>query len=314
MLPKEPHQVAARIAQRFRDAGQLNEEPHEVARRIAQKLRQAGHDIVIVDPVSTKPSPGWWDRFVIVLALTLLTAVAWAYLLWLRFAMDMGAMDMSDAMPAHTPWHAMEFAFVFAMWTVMMVGMMTPSAAPTIFMYARMGRQTETKGTPFAATAWFVAGYILAWAAFALLATLVQLTLERTGMLNPAMATTSEYLGAFVFVVAGSYQWTRSKDVCLVQCQRPFEFLMRYGGFRHDAQGSVILGLRQGAYCVGCCGLLMALLFVGGVMNILWIVLLGLYISLEKVTSSFGRFVAPIAGTLLMLAGTWMLMLSAGLH
>ena len=223
-------------------------------------------------------------------------------------------MDMSDAMPAHTPWHAMEFAFVFAMWTVMMVGMMTPSAAPTIFMYARMGRQTETKGTPFAATAWFVAGYILAWAAFALLATLVQLTLERTGMLNPAMATTSEYLGAFVFVVAGSYQWTRSKDVCLVQCQRPFEFLMRYGGFRHDAQGSVILGLRQGAYCVGCCGLLMAPLFVGGVMNILWIVLLGLYISLEKVTSSFGRFVAPIAGTLLMLAGTWMLMLSAGLH
>ena len=117
-----------------------------------------------------------------------------------------------------------------------------------------------------------------------------------------------------MFVVAGSYQWTRSKDVCLVQCQRPFEFLMRYGGFRHDAQGSVVLGLRQGAYCVGCCGLLMAPLFVGGVMNILWIVLLGLYISLEKVTSSFGRFVAPIAGTLLMLAGTWMFMLSAGLH
>ena len=325
MPTEEPRQVANRIAQRLREAGQPNEEPHQVARRIAQKLREAGHDIAIVYPVLTNTSVRWWDRFIISLALILLTALAWAYLLWLRADMDMGGMDMRGfriipsgmgyMMPTHTPWQAIEFAFVFAMWTVMMVGMMTPSAAPMIFMYYRMGRLTETRGTPFAATAWFVAGYFLAWTAFALLATLAQWVLERTGVLDTAMANTNEILGAFVFLVAGSYQWTRAKELCLVECQKPFEFLMRHGCFRHDARGSVVLGLRHGAYCVGCCWLLMALLFVGGVMNLLWIVLLALFISLEKVTSSFGRrFVAPTAGAVLNVAGTWMLMLTAGLH
>ena len=300
------------------------EEPRQLADRIAQRLRNAGHDIAIVNPVLTKASVRWWDRFIISLALILLTAVAWSYLLWLRADMDMGGMEMSGfriipsgmgyMMPAHTPWRAMEFAFVFAMWTVMMVGMMTPSAAPMIFMYARMGRLTETRGTLFAATAWFVAGYFLAWTAFALLATLAQWALERAGMLNAAMASTNEVLGGFIFLLAGSYQWTATKDACLVECQRPFEFLMRNGGFRHDALGSVALGLRHGAYCVGCCSPLMALLFVGGVMNPLWIVLLALFISLEKVTSSFGRLVAPIGGTILMVAGTWLLMLARGLH
>jgi predicted metal-binding membrane protein len=265
------------------------------------------------------------DRFVIALALILLTALAWVYLLWLSADMDMNGMDMSGfriipsglgyMMPADTPWRAMEFAFVFGMWTVMMVGMMTPSAAPMIFMYARMGRLTEKQGTPFAATACFVAGYFLAWAAFALVATLGQWALERTGTLNAAMAGTNEVLGGFVFLVAGGYQWTRAKELCLVECQRPFEFLMRRGGFRRDAQGSVVLGLRHGAYCVGCCSPLMALLFVGGVMNLLWIVLLALFISLEKVTSSFGRrFVTPIAGAILMIAGTWMIMLATGVR
>jgi predicted metal-binding membrane protein len=113
--------------------------------------------------------------------------------------------------------------------------------------------------------------------------------------------------------VAGSYQWTRLKDVCLVECQAPFAFLMRRGGFRHDAVGSVMLGLRHGAYCVGCCWALMALLFVGGVMNLRWVALLASFILLEKVTSSFGRLMAPIAGTILMVAGTWLFVLAKGL-
>jgi predicted metal-binding membrane protein len=314
-----PHQVAARIAQRFRNAGQLDEEPHQVAARIAQKLREAGHRIVIVDPLPTKPSSHRWDSLVISVALILLTTVAWAYLFWLWATMDMGGMDMNGfriipsgmgyMMPVQTPWRAMEFFFVLAMWTVMRVAMMTASTAPMIFMYAHMGRLTEKQGT-LSATTWFVAGYFLAWTAFALLATFAQWTLERSGMLDTAMASTNEVLGGFVFLVAGSYQWTAAKDKCLVECQRPFEFLTRHGGFRYDAQGSVLLGLRHGAYCVGCCWLLMALLFVGGVMNLLWIVLLAVFIFLEKVTSSFGRFVAPIAGTLLMVAGTWMIMLA----
>jgi predicted metal-binding membrane protein len=134
--------------------------------------------------------------------------------------MDMGGMDMSGfrvipsgmgyVMPADTPWQTMEFAFVFAMWTVMMVGMMTPSAAPMISMYARVGRLTETRSTLFAATVWFVAGYFLAWAAFSLLATLVQWGLEQTGVLDTVMASTNEVLGGFVFLVAISGPGSRT--------------------------------------------------------------------------------------------------------
>jgi predicted metal-binding membrane protein len=170
------------------------------------------------------------------------------------------------------------------MWTVMMVGMMTPSAAPMILMYARVGRQTQTHGRLLAATVWFAAGYFLVWTAFALLATLVQWAFERSELLDSAMSSTSAVVGGLLFVAAGSYQWTRLKNVCLTQCQKPFAFLMRQGGFRRDALGSLMLGVRHGAYCVGCCWALIALLLVGGVMNVLWIVFLALLILLEKVT------------------------------
>ena len=205
-----------------------------------------------------------------------------------------------------SPLPGLEFAFVFAMWTVMMVGMMTPSAMPMIFMYTSVGRYAEPQSTPLAATVWFVAGYFLVWVAFAVLATLVQWALERTALLDSAMAGTSNILGGLVFVAAGSYQWTRLKDICLTQCQMPFAFLMRHGGFRRDVPGCLLLGLRHGAYCVGCCWALMVLLFVGGVMNLLWIVLLSLLIFLEKVTFS-GRQIAPLAGIVLVAAGAWLL-------
>ena len=186
----------------------------------------------------------------------------------------------------------------------MMVGMMTPSAVPMILMYARVGRQTE--GAPFAATVWFAAGYFVVWVAFALLATLVQCAFERSALLDSAMASTSSVVGGFLFVAAGSYQWTRLKDLCLTQCQRPFAFLMRHGGFRRDAPGSLMLGLRHGAYCVGCCWALMTLLLVAGVMNLFWIVLLASLIVLEKVTP-LGRQIALLAGIVLIAAGAWIL-------
>jgi predicted metal-binding membrane protein len=208
-------------------------------------------------------------------------------------------------MPADTPWRPIEFAFVFAMWTVMMVGMMTPSAVPMFLMYARLGRQTEAQSRPLAATVWFGAGYFLVWIAFAMLATLVQWAFERTVLLDFAMASKSTVVGGFLFVAAGSYQWTRLKDVCLTQCQTPFAFLMRQGGFRGDALGSLMLGVRHGAYCVGCCWALMALLLAGGVMNVLWIVLLALCILLEKV-APFGRQIALLAGAVLIASGMWL--------
>src|SRR5262252_1065675 len=249
------------------------------------------------------------DRLVVAGALGVIAALAWGYVLWLADDIDMGGMDMTGfrmipagigiMAPTNAPWRAIEFAFVFAMWSVMMVGMMTPSAAPMILMYARVGRQTDTQGMALAATVWFAAGYFLIWVAFALFATLVQWALQRAALLDFTMASTNHILGGFVFVAAGLYQWTRLNELCLTQCQMPFAFVMRHGGYRHDAPACVMLGLRHGAYCVGCCWALMALLLVGGVMNVLWIVLLALLAFVERVTS-MGRLVARLAGIVLI--------------
>jgi predicted metal-binding membrane protein len=293
----------------------IGKDAHLLTARIAQRLRDAGMGCEIVNLVPTPTAVLRRDRIIVVLALGLLTGLAWSYLLWHSADMSMAGMDMTGfrvmpsglalMVPADMPWRAMEFIFVFAMWAVMMVGMMTPSAVPMILMYARVGRQIQAHGRPLTATVWFATGYFLVWAAFALLATLVQWALERSALLDSAMANTSTVVGGLLFVAAGSYQWTRLKDVCLIQCQKPFAFLMRQGGFRGDATGSLMLGVRHGAYCVGCCWALMALLLVGGVMNVLWIVLLALLIVLEKV-APFGRQIALLAGMVLIVGGVWL--------
>jgi predicted metal-binding membrane protein len=259
------------------------------------------------------------DRLVVAGALATIIALAWGYVLWLANDMDMGGMDMTGfrmipagmgiMLPASTPWTAIESAYLFAMWAVMMVGMMTPSAAPMILMYARVGRQGKAEGKPFAATGWFAAGYFLAWTGFSLAATFVQWVFERAALLDSRMASASNVLGGIVLIAAGVYQWTPLKDVCLVQCQTPLQFLMRHGGFRRDLQGCLLLGLQHGGYCVGCCWVLMALLFVGGVMNVLWIAILALLILLEKLTP-IGRWIARAAGIACVAAGARMLLSS----
>jgi predicted metal-binding membrane protein len=256
------------------------------------------------------------DRWIVVGAIAILVALAWAYVLWLANDMDMGGMDMTGfrmipagigiMLPATEPWRAIEFGYVFLMWAVMMVGMMAPSAAPMILMYARVGRGGKARGKPFAATGWFAAGYLLAWTAFSLAATFLQWVVERAALLDSRMTLGSNLIGAIVLIAAGVYQWTPLKDVCLAQCQSPFLFLMRHGGFRGDVPGCLLLGLRHGGYCVGCCWVLMALLFVGGVMNVLWIAFLSLLVLLEKVTP-VGRWIARAAGIACVAAGAWLL-------
>jgi predicted metal-binding membrane protein len=245
-----------------------------------------------------------------------MVALSWAYVGWLANDMDMGGMDMTGfrmipagigiMLPASEPWRAIEFVYVFLMWAVMMVGMMAPSAAPMILMYARVGRQGRAQGQPFAATGWFAAGYLLAWSGFSLVATGLQWGVERTALLDSRMAIDDHLLGATVLITAGVYQWTPLKSACLVQCQSPLLFLMRHGGFRSDPRGCLLLGLRHGGYCVGCCWVLMVLLFVGGVMNVTWIALLTLLVLLEKV-APFGRWVARAAGIACSAAAVWML-------
>jgi predicted metal-binding membrane protein len=259
------------------------------------------------------------DRLIVASALGVIVVLAWVYVIWLAADMDMDGMNMSGfrmvpagmglMAPAAAPWSAVEFAFVFVMWAVMMVGMMAPSAAPMILMYARVGRQARVgqegiAGKPLAATGWFAAGYFLAWIGFSLAATLIQWVLERAALLDTRMASANILLGAFVLIAAGIYQWTPIKNTCLAQCQTPFRFLMSHGGFRGDVLGCLRLGLLHGAYCVGCCWILMALLFVVGVMNVLWIALLALLVLLEKLTP-WGRWIARIAGAISIAAGLW---------
>ncbi|HEV7911209.1 MAG TPA: DUF2182 domain-containing protein [Methylocella sp.] len=255
------------------------------------------------------------DRIIVAAALAALTALAWTYVLSLAADMDMGGMEMSGfrmvpagigiMAPAPAPWQAIEFVYVFAMWVVMMVGMMTPSAAPMILIYARVGRQASARGKPFAATGWFATGYLLTWVGFALVATAAQWALDRTALLDPKMASANQVFGGIVLIAAGVYQWTPLKDICLAQCQSPLLFIQREGGFRRDPSGSLLLGLRHGAYCIGCCWVLMALLFVGGVMNVLWIATISAFVLIEKIVP-VGRLISRIAGAGFVAAGTWL--------
>jgi predicted metal-binding membrane protein len=256
------------------------------------------------------------DRTIVAAALVALTALAWTYILWLAADMGMGGMDMTGfrvvpaglglMAPALEPWAAIEFAYVFAMWAVMMVGMMTPSASPMILIYAQVGRQAFAQGRPFASTGWFVAGYLLAWTGFAFLATAAQWLLDRTALLDPMMAGASRSFGGLVLIAAGFYQWTPLKHTCLAQCQSPLLFIQRQGGFRGGPWGSLQLGLHHGAYCIGCCWVLMALLFVGGVMNVLWIAAISAFVLIEKIVPA-GRLISRIAGLGFIAAGLWFL-------
>jgi predicted metal-binding membrane protein len=184
--------------------------------------------------------------------------------------------------------------------------MMVPSAAPMILVHARAARHAAAQGKPLAATAWFADGYLLTWMAFSFAATLGQWALERASQLTPIMAVSSRVFGGTVLIAAGLYQWTPLKEACLSQCQAPIAFILRHGGLRSTPTGSLILGLRHGIYCVGCCWALMLILFVVGVMNLLWIAALAILVMLEKVIP-FGRAVARLAGLLFIATGGWML-------
>lgn len=270
------------------------------------------------------------DRTVVVIALAIVTLLAWAYLLHLGYimgrssapahddasaempgmdmsGMDMSGMDMGAAIaPGFRAWTLADFGFIFTMWAVMMVGMMTPSVTPMVLLYALVGRKARIEGKPFAPTGWFFAGYVLVWVFFSIVATLCQWLLASMALLTPMMAAVNSAVAGLVLVVTGLYQWTPVKEACLRQCQAPIAFLSSHGGFRSDPFGALRLGIDHGIYCLGCCWALMALLFVGGVMNIIWIGGIAILILLEK-TLPAGRLLPRLSGTMLAAAGIWLL-------
>jgi predicted metal-binding membrane protein len=247
------------------------------------------------------------DRLFIGSALAIIIVAAWAYIVWLALAMRNAQPTMTGIMmPGGTAWSPAHGFFVFTMWTVMMIGMMTPSVAPMIALYSQVARQAHTLGKVFPPASWFTAGYLIAWTLFAAFATAAQYGLERAALLSPMMESTGRYFAGAVLLIAGAYQITPVKNACLVQCRAPLRFIQKHGGFKAGIGGSLRLGLLHGTYCVGCCWALMMLLFAGGVMNVLWISALAIVILAEKVLPG-GAWIARGAGVAAVAAGAWLL-------
>jgi predicted metal-binding membrane protein len=190
------------------------------------------------------------------------------------------------------------------MWWVMMIAMMSPSAAPAILLYARVHRHALAQGQDqgqLAPTGAFAAGYLLVWLSFSMLAAALYWAFERAGLVSTmTMGSQSRWLSAGVLIAAGLYQLSSFKNLCLSHCRAPAAFLSSH--WRPGGLGAVCLGVLHGAYCVGCCWLLMALLFVGGVMNLIWIAALTLLVLIEKAFPA-GRWVGRGAGVTLILWG-----------
>jgi predicted metal-binding membrane protein len=242
------------------------------------------------------------DRAIVVIGVTLIAVIGWAYLFyegWAMQHMDLVAM----AMPSTGPWGLMDLLMIFAMWAVMMVAMMVPSTTPMLLTFATVVRSRRAKGRAFAALWLFLAGYLVLWTAFSLAATLGQWGLHSLALISPMMVGTSPVLGSVLLILAGTYQWTPFKQACLRHCQTPLQFLLTY--WQDGPVGAFLVGLRHGAYCLGCCWLLMAVLFAVGVMNLTWIAALSVFVLLEKIIPK-GMWAARVAGLILIGFGSWM--------
>lgn len=250
------------------------------------------------------------ERAILLAGLLVICALAW---LWVVAGAGTGmstvAMTtwqfpppMRAPMVAH--WSSGYAMNMLLMWWVMMIAMMVPSAAPVILLYARVYRFEQRLGRLAGGTApafAFALGYLACWAFFSAIATALQWSLERAGLVHGLMMwSIDSYFAAALLIAAGLYQLTPLKKACLAHCRSPAQYLAMY--FTPGARGAFRLGLNHGAYCLGCCWVLMALLFAGGIMNLVWIAGLAVYVLIEKVVPG-GQILARVAGVGLVLAG-----------
>jgi predicted metal-binding membrane protein len=235
-----------------------------------------------------------------VTGLAALTILTWAYNV--QLASNRGAMPVS--MPGMQGWTAGSLLILWLMWAVMMVSMMAPSMVPSILTFLAIARQRRGSSHLLARGGVFLAGYIGVWAVSCVLLTLAQWGLHSAELLSPTMMATSTRFSGGLLVLAGVFQWSALKYKCLARCRSPLGFLMNE--WREGPMGPVIMGFRYGAYCVGCCWLLMTILFVVGVMNLVWVAILSAFVLTER-TLPFGRQVAAAGGAALVVWGTWLL-------
>lgn len=237
------------------------------------------------------------ERAVVAAGIAAVAALAWTYI-WQGAGMGMSALDMTTLSLFPHRQAGMEgsmeagWGIVILMWWVMMIAMMTPSAAPLVLLYVRVLRgRAAPAADAYAPSAMLLMGYLAVWLAFSVAAAALQKALEPTGLISEMMLwSRNALLSAVVLAAAGVYQFSGLKHACLAQCRAPARFLMEY--WRPGRTGGFMLGVRHGGYCIGCCWLLMALLFVGGIMNLIWIAALMLFVLVEKLAPagpSFGK-------------------------
>jgi predicted metal-binding membrane protein len=238
------------------------------------------------------------ERVILAGGIAGLTALGWAYLVY-----DVTTNHCARMMaPAASPWTPTTFVIIFAMWAIMMVAMMVPSAAPMLMTFAAVNTKRQQSGRPYVPTAVFLLGYVLVWSAYSVLATIVQWALQRTALLSATFESASPVLTGVLLIAAGVFQLTPLKNRCLTHCHMPFQFITAQ--WREGRAGALSMGLRHGAYCVGCCWAIMALLFIAGVMNLWWIAVLSVFVLAEKLWPRiFSRPVGPV----LVIVGCWLL-------
>lgn len=247
------------------------------------------------------------DRYVVLAGLLAITILAWAYLVYLGQGMgDMGAMAgmATSGGRAGVGWAPVDIALTFVMWVVMMVAMMVPSAAPMVLAFTGINRRRRQQGNPFVPTSVFLSGYLAVWVGFSVVATLAQLCLSLSFLLSPMMASANPVFGAILLLAAGAFQLSPLKGACLRHCRTPMSFITN--DWREGRRGALLMGLHHGGYCLGCCWALMGLLFLLGVMNLVWIAALAGFVLVEKVVPR-GAWVGRLAGLALVVWGIWML-------
>jgi predicted metal-binding membrane protein len=255
------------------------------------------HSPSAVAPVSRR------DRVLISTCLVVVSALAWVYLVHLdrqmSSSMAYDTMMAQMGMRTDVSWTAADVFFTFAMWAVMMIGMMAGTAAPVLLLFAGARSRRGERGVGLAVLM-FGLGYVTVWVGFSACAALAQLALHQTAMLSPSMAASSPFMAGAILIVAGAYQLTPWKGACLTHCRSPLGFLMT--NWRDGRLGALQMGARHGAYCLGCCWALMCVLFVVGVMNLVWVAALTGFVLCEKVGPA-GAIVARVAGAAMVLVG-----------
>jgi len=244
------------------------------------------------------------DRLIVLAAVAAATVVAWIYVVIRAQGMsDMGAMG-GAAKVQMTAWTMVDLLVLFVMWTIMMIGMMLPSAVPLILNYAAEIRQERNETRVLAPTAALALGYVAVWTGFSVVATIGQWALHEAALLSPMMVSTSPVLSGILLLAAGAYQLTPMQYNFLKRCRQPLHFLRL--NWREGTGGAFVMGLKHGAYCLGCCFVLMGILFFGGVMNLLLLAAVTAFVLIEKALP-YGNIAGRVSGPLMIAAGVYVL-------